>query len=287
MGAFDMEITDDGKFPGFQAPALHSPVQSLIGQYEQERNEVLTISAFVLGKSSVMGYFMAAAMVEHHGPSITAPRLFQAEPALRALDASYWARAMALTDVLECMPADMRNEWTRQIRQHETPAFDPDTVVSTLRFLLAQRQHFFATRVDGVFRYLSKEHVTNAPTGFSKRMILGYMRTHGGYIDTDSANYVHDLRICIARFMGRGEPHANCTYTDLDQINTARTFGIWHAFDGGAFKLRLYMKGTVHLEVHPDMAWRLNAVLASLYPAAIPPALRRRPEKAVREKEHK
>ena len=133
MGAFDMEITDDGKFPGFQAPALHSPVQSLIGQYEQERNEVLTISAFVLGKSSVMGYFMAAAMVEHHGPSITAPRLFQAEPALRALDASYWARAMALTDVLECMPADMRNEWTRQIRQHETPAFDPDTVVSTLR----------------------------------------------------------------------------------------------------------------------------------------------------------
>jgi hypothetical protein len=39
------------------------------------------------------------------------------------------------------------------------------------------------------------------------------------------------------------------------------------------------MKGTAHLEVHPDMAWRLNCVLASLYPTAIPASFRTKPKK--------
>ena len=34
-----------------------------------------------------------------------------------------------------------------------------------------------------------------------------------------------------------------------------------------------------HMEVHPEVAWRLNGVLASLYPAAIPSQFRERPKR--------
>ena len=53
--------------------------------------------------------------------------------------------------------------------------------------------------------------------------------------------------------------------------------------DGGALRIRCYLKGTAHLEVHPDMAWRLNGVLASLYPAAIPAEFRQKPKKRLKE----
>ncbi len=43
--------------------------------------------------------------------------------------------------------------------------------------------------------------------------------------------------------------------------------------------MRVYQKGTCHLEVHPDIAWRLNEILSWLYPAAIPAEFRRRPQK--------
>ena len=50
--------------------------------------------------------------------------------------------------------------------------------------------------------------------------------------------------------------------------------------DGGALRIRVYGGvGTAHLEVHPDMAWRLNAILASLYPLAIPAEFRTKPKR--------
>ena len=42
-------------------------------------------------------------------------------------------------------------------------------------------------------------------------------------------------------------------------------------------------KGTAHLEIHPDVVYRLNMVLHSLYPKAIPPEFRSKPKKAAKE----
>jgi len=55
--------------------------------------------------------------------------------------------------------------------------------------------------------------------------------------------------------------------------------GEWLSIDGGAMRIRCYKKGTAHLEIHPDMAWRLNAILATLYPTAIPAEFRTAPKK--------
>jgi hypothetical protein len=72
--------------------------------------------------------------------------------------------------------------------------------------------------VDDLFRALSGEHVTNAPQEFGKRMIVAYMRTSYGTLNYDRTNYLHDLRVVIAKFMGRDAPFANVTSDDLDNM---------------------------------------------------------------------
>lgn len=137
--------------------------------------------------------------------------------------------------------------------------------------------------MDGIFRGLSGEHVTNAPEAFGKRMIIAHVwndATGWAYLNHSRAGLINDLRCVVAKFMGRDEPKHYASDALLEALR-AET-GVWHSVDGGALRIRVYMKGTAHLEVHPDMAWRLNAVLASLYPAAIPAQFRQRPAKRLK-----
>jgi len=262
------------------ALTLHSPLELLFAQYRADHEGIEKIAGFV-DSARQMNYFFDAARVEQRSVTASAHEVFKLEPALRALDASYWQRAMFLTDVLEYMPADKRNEWHNQISKHETPTFEKESVKSTLIQMLNNRAQFMAERVDGLFRALPGDHVTNQPQAFGKRFILNYMLSYSS-ISHDRANYIHDLRCVIGKFMGRDVPNSHNTYSDLNGM--ARD-GQWNEFDGGAFKVRLYKKGTAHMEVHPEMAWQLNKVLAFLYPMAIPAEFRTKPKKAA--KSHK
>lgn len=277
-----MNMNEPELFSGQQNQlSVFTPIDALLSEYRKNRADLERIAAYVANETGgVMRFFMSGAQVEHQISSISAASLFAIEPAVRALDASFWARAMALTDVLETMPAEKRIAWNEQIRSHKTPAFEPDSVKSTIGDLLAQRSQFFAERVDGLFRALSGEHVTNAPEGFGKRMIVAYLRTSYGTLNYDRANYIHDLRVVIAKFMGRDAPFGNVTDDDLRNMYRNGQYGEWKSFDGGAFRMRLYMKGTAHLEVHPDIAYRLNQVLAWLHPMAIPSKFRTKPARA-------
>jgi hypothetical protein len=211
-------------------------------------------------------------------------RLGRLDTAAKALDASYWQRALDLTDVLDAMPQARRDEWHESLSAMKVPPFEPETVVRTLREMLDQRAMFFAQRVDGIFQGLSREHLTNRPSGFSKRMIIA-----GAYDGLGPKSHyvglIHDLRGVVARLRGHDAPNYRLSYSAVDYARRSRT-GEWVALDGGAVRLRLYMNGNAHIEVHEDVAWRLNAVLAHLHPGAIPAEHRRRP-KVLREKEYK
>lgn len=285
-------------------PTIRSPVEALIGQYNKAAEEIEKVSSFINNQCGVFGYFAEGARQTHNWSSIGVSRLFDKEAALRALDCHFWDQALKLTDVLSFMPAKRRNAWTNQIHTGfceveeieegamgpkvkkslvPIPAFHDDAVRSTLQNMLASRSQFFAERVDGLWDALSDTHLTNQPQAFGKRMILKRVIAWSGYLDRDMANYIHDLRAVIARFMGRDEPTHNVTHDVLDRIVTSvmrgNGSGKWHVFDGGAFKVRLYKVGTAHMEIHPDMAWRLNAILASLHPMAIPSEFRKKPQK--------
>nr|WP_183448472.1 DUF4942 domain-containing protein [Microvirga lupini] len=265
-------------------------VDSLIGQYNAARGNVEALAAAVRAgqNASVLHYFVEGNVrEERYTLPKTVEALFRTEGAIAQLNADFWNRALRLTDVLDYMPQKRRDEWFEQIRNPEgrkagrhtsdtelppLPEFEEATVRSTLAGLLHNRAQFLAERVDGIFRALSRAHVTNQPQGFGKRMIIanvfGY-QTHG---------HINDLRCVIAKFMGRDEPKHGATDPVIKAAR--RQNGQWMNVDGGALRIRVYGGvGTAHLEVHPDMAWRLNAILASLHPLAIPAEFRTKPKR--------
>lgn len=273
-------MTDLSIFKEINAVSIHNPLDALFGQHKLDREGIERIASIV-DEANQMHYFFAGAQVSNTSFHASVGDVFKLEPALKALDAEYWQKAMMLTDVLEYMPADKRNDWHDQISKHKTPAFEKDSVKQTLIQLLNNRAQFMAERVDGLFRALSGDHVTNQPQAFGKRFILNYMLSYG-HINYQRANYIHDLRCVIGKFLNREVSRSHNTRNDLDNMERD---GQWNEFDGGAFKIRLYKKGTAHMEVHPDLAWQLNKVLAHLYPMAIPAEFRTKPTR--KPKEHK
>lgn len=286
------ELVDDTPF---FAPVSSDLIDTLMGQYQAMRSKVERVAEVMNGQDleGALHYFAEyAGREDRHLSSSTVSAMFNLEGAIAHLNASFWSKAMQLTDVLDVMPQARRNEWHEQIRNplgkkkdryskdweiEPIPEFNDDNVRSTLQGLLAQRDKFFAERVDGIFRSLSKTHVTNAPEGFGRRMIIAGAIGSYDMVSHEKAGVINDLRCIIARFMGRDEPKWDATAPLIRFARERR--GEWIPVDGGAMRVRCYMVGTAHLEVHPDMAWRLNCVLAQLYPAAIPSNFRERPKK--------
>jgi hypothetical protein len=280
----------------FFAPMASDLVDSLVGEYDATRKRLEHMAAAVSSEAcrGVLHYFVEGNVGDQrHSMPTTVGALFALEGAVAHLNADFWNRALRLTDVIDYMPQKRRDEWFEQIRnplgkkKHRSswdkdapewevaplPEFEEDSVRATLSSLLASRAKFLAERVDGIFRSLSRQHVTNQPQGFSKRMIIAGVHSYG------TAGQITDLRCVIAKFMGRDEPKHGAS----DPIIKAagRQNGQWMTIDGGALRIRVYGGvGTAHLEVHPEMAWRLNAILASLYPAAIPAEFREKPKRA-------
>lgn len=205
------------------------------------------------------------------------------ELAVKLLMAEYWERAIAKTDIREHMPAARKQEWYEQIKALTFPDLTLEALYSTLSTLLSERDRFFAERVEGFYRALSGDHVTNSinPTGFYNRFIVANCHDDG-LINSYRADQISDLRYVIGKFIKReGQPTWH-TSNELVKI-MLRNPGEWHEVDSGALQMKVYKKGTCHIQVHPDLAWRLNEVLAILYPRALAPECRKPNTKAMKE----
>ena len=264
---------------GFFAPVDASLLGALLTTHKRIAASIDAVDAFMQSDDckSALGYYLKACREDQGRIGLNVSGLMQKGKAMAALHSDYWDKALRLTDVLECMPQVRRDEWYELIKKQETPPFEDEAVYLTLQELLNSREKFLAERVEGIFRALSGEHVTNSPAAFGKRMIL-YVMTSYGTTNYTNEGHISDLRKIIARFMGRDEPTGFGMTTRVIQAGMAQA-GEWLSIDGGAMRIRCYKKGTAHLEIHPDMAWRLNAILATLYPTAIPAEFRAAPKK--------
>lgn len=262
----------------FFAPVEADMIDGLLGRYALTRAKLNEISAALRSgeNDQAVSHFLRGNLNNgrgYHVPPVSV--LFDLPGAVASLNAEFWQTALNMTDVYEYMPNERRNEWNEQIREMKAPDFDENTVRVTLTELLFSCEKFFAERVDGIFRNLSREHVTNRPEGFGKRMILDRVYNEWGGNNHERTGYIDDLRQVVARFMGR-DPTSYRTTDKILKIARERS-GEWLALDGGALRVKAFLKGTAHLEIHPDMAWRLNDILAFLYPAAIPAEHRQKP----------
>lgn len=270
---------------GIFAPVSPDLLGALLVAYKKAREDIATVSSVATGQqfSSVMRFFADGNCGNNSSSFSSAASLFSEAGAVASLNAHYWSKALQLTDVYDMMPQKRRDEWNEQIQKHKTPEFSEEIVIPTIIDLLNMRPQFLAERVDGIFRALSHEHVTNCPQGFGKRMIL-YVLDSFGSSNYRQLGHLTDLRKVIAKFMGRDEPKQWNASEPMVRAGLNDT-GSWISVDGGAMRIRVYKKGTAHLEIHPDMVWRLNAILAYLYPAAIPAEFRTKPKRKIKEVE--
>lgn len=248
--------------------SFYSPLDSLFNEYDGLKEQMLFIADKANKENRAFSHFMHGN--GNHGlASFNVKSVFNIEGGLRSLDATFWSSAISLTKTMDVFSAQKRNEWNEMINKMKTPPFEKKVVIDTLVDLMHNRDQFFSEKVEGVFRNLSRHHKTNSRMGFTERMIIEYCISSYDYLSHDQMNYVSDLRACISILRNEGNIASYMTYQDVQNIMHAGNYGKWHDFDGGAFRLRIYKKGTVHVEIHPDISWKLNKVLAALHPTAI------------------
>ncbi|MFD2271385.1 DUF4942 domain-containing protein [Undibacterium arcticum] len=161
-----MEIVDDTR--EFFAPVSSDVIDGLLAQYQQQRSHIDHIAGIAAGDmGNAINWFIDGNRDRaSHMPAVE--RLFAPAGAIASLNSRYWSDTLALTDVYSAMPQARRDEWNKSISDKTTPEYTEDTVRSSLNGWLADRSKFFGERVDGIFRNLSGDHVTNCPQGFFK-----------------------------------------------------------------------------------------------------------------------
>lgn len=262
----------------FFAPVSYSALDELIMRREAMKKEMEFLCATVeQAQFGAMAVLLRANLDRDTHMSV--PKLFDLKRGIMQLDSDMWHQAMRLTDVWDYMPQARRSQWNTQLSawkeergyqygkkpELDMMPFERDAVVNTIKQLLLMRTQFFSEKVDGIFRGLSGEHVTNSPMGFGKRMIIANVSAW------EKTGLIDDLRMVIAKFRGLPE---KLGMSSGDLLRRMPHSGEWFDIDGGAMRIRLYKVGTAHFEVHEDLAWKLNKVLAALYPAAIPSEFR-------------
>ncbi|EKT2121922.1 DUF4942 domain-containing protein [Salmonella enterica] len=218
--------------------------------------------------------------------------------------AEYWRKVTDMTNVLLIMPASRRDEWREQFiegKQETTktdrtgyqmrvkefvgvPEFKAETVIPTMLNLLNDRHKYLSERVYGLFKALSPAHKTNKTNGFSERLIIANCISEF-WRDSVSVNYrkedyIDDLRVMLHFFAHKEFITINRTTEMLSaayRANDCQT-GDWMNVDGNLMRVKMFKNGNVHFEIHPDVAWKLNEVLAYSMPAAIPAPYRTAPK---------
>ncbi|WP_157946059.1 DUF4942 domain-containing protein [Vibrio gangliei] len=190
------------------------------------------------------------------------------EVALEQLKVSSWKELLHTTGLYDVLPNQRKKEWENQ---EEWVDFNEENIKSTLFALLKEQGKFTAEKIDGCFKSLSKEHITNRPEGFYKRCIFALDRNNGGWHDylSGMVDCIHDFRAVILLLTNRNTKLFTVYHT-RQLLDTVPHDGQWYEMDGGTWKIRRYLKGTCHIEFHPEIAWQLNSILATIYGAAIP-----------------
>lgn len=217
------------------------------------------------------------------------------------LRSGYWQRVMNRTNVLSIMDTASRDKWAKQFTfyredmyrddKQDVPDFTVEAIVPTVIGLLNDRNQFLQARVVGVFKRLSINHKTNKRFGFSSRMIItgvqDYSRSSNGKMvamyNRGNIEPLSELREILGFFEHRTIENIYRTDGLVEECVCRAGFGQWVNIDGNGIRFRVYKNGNMHIEVHPSMAEKMNAILAAMMPLALPSEIRTQQAKIVRE----
>jgi hypothetical protein len=198
--------------------------------------------------------------------------IFDIEAGFKAIDAEFWDKALKESGVLPVMSSDRRTDWKNDIAGMKTPEFIRADVINTVNNSLDSRSLYLAERIDAAFNMLSPNHLTNSKWGFSDRMIIEKALDKFGYSDHNKMGKLDDLRTIIGSMLNRNTLEQSIESSSIIVEELYSNTGTWTAIDAGAMRIKAFQKGTIHLEIHPDISARLNEILAIIHPLEIPSA---------------
>jgi len=254
-----------------------SKLSSMFELRDSELNELAIVNKALLGREGMLKHF------KYKGAALNVNdfNFNDFDLAKRKLDTLYWKKIIELSEVKDSMPSKKKEEWNSSILNNDVPDFTRENVIPTIQNILENQRFYFAERVDAVFHNLSDEHITNSPQGFGKRMIIkDIIDTKGGVFssaDRKDCATLDDLRVVSSILLGNSRVNVSEGNTKdiIDLMYQTKQIGKWVPIDGNTISLKVFKVGTVHVEIHPELVAKLNDILASIYPLAIPERFRR------------
>lgn len=193
-----------------------------------------------------------------------------------ALNARYWRTVYDRLNIWQYLSAAKRTEVNEQLTYlKDILPFTEANLNQKLPSLFRQVEDLMVERVRGIFDVLSRDHKTNKSWGFHSRMIIQVCSQDTYWLNFFERNIeaVADLRAVIAVLTGRSEDNnflkshdIRNTVEDMIKENKGMSTGEFYPIDGGAFQIKAFKKGTVHINIHPDIADELNVWLAKGVP---------------------
>lgn len=190
---------------------------------------------------------------------------------LQDIDSYAWGYLMRESGLRSLMDATARARWDEQIHGGKVPELTQENIEATFTSLYDSRATMFERGVVECFRGLSWDYKTNSPCKFGKRIILGYLFSHGvpNHAATDKLD---DLMRVFHVLDSRPEPDfRNGVYRlvwDARHEQQAEA-------ENDYVSLRWFKKGSGHVTFKRlDLVDAMNRIIAKHYPGALPEARR-------------
>lgn len=182
------------------------------------------------------------------------------EKMLKQIDTQYWSRLFKETSILNYVSSSIREKWNDQIYQCEVPEFNIDAVRPTVMGLIKDLPELFAQRLRDAHDVLSRSHKTNKVQRFGKKMIFTVFYNTYSWVERN-VGAINDIRSTISQLMGGDQFNYWDTKQVLRQLNDKGIYGEWVRLNE-YIAVKIFMKGTCHLEIHPLICDQLNILLS-------------------------
>lgn len=194
-------------------------------------------------------------------PSLDYVRGFMThEKVLKAIDSEYWDKLFNETNILSYVSSSVREEWNDQLYRSDVPEFNIDSVKPTITSLIKDLPTLFAQRLRDAHDVLSRSHKTNKVQRFGKRMIFTVFYNTYSWADRN-IGAINDIRSTISQLMGGVQLDHWVTEQDLRALERRGIYGEWVRLNE-YIAVKIFMKGTCHLEIHPLICDQLNILLS-------------------------
>ena len=186
---------------------------------------------------------------------------------LKMLTKEYWNKVIIESRILDYVSSSVKEEFSDALNNFTMPDFTKENVESTLRGLVKDLPSLFKQRLQDAFDVLSKTHKTNSSNMFNKRMIFN-VANYSKYIMIPSdfisrkCNAIDDIRSTINQLLGGEQMTHSTTQYQLYDLAKAGRYGEWVKLDDNV-AIKIFMVGTAHLEIRPEIADSLNAIIAN------------------------